>query len=160
MTHHISSSWHHVQLLYIQQWNGFEGNVILRPIVVRKEESLQGSGGFLNVCCVPDSLGCVMMPMMMMKMTLVCIRAAECGAESLSETPYNSHSEPVSFPAPHSSSNHQRSPKPHCLYCFNQMWVDWCDGIKIIWYECISLGLLLYPLFFNDKSEAVDGCEN
>lgn len=33
------------------------------------------------------------------------VGAAECGAEALSETPYDSHSEPVSFPAPHSSSN-------------------------------------------------------
>ncbi|KAI2647986.1 R3H domain-containing protein 1 [Labeo rohita] len=32
------------------------------------------------------------------------VGAAECGAEALSETPYDSHSEPVSFPAPHSSS--------------------------------------------------------
>lgn len=43
------------------------------------------------------------------------VGAAECGAEALSETPYNSHSEPVSFPAPHSSSNIGSS----CVWVFN-----------------------------------------
>ncbi|KTG45481.1 hypothetical protein cypCar_00016109 [Cyprinus carpio] len=37
--------------------------------------------------------------------TRVFVGAAGFGAEALSETPYDSHSEPVSFPAPHSSSN-------------------------------------------------------
>ncbi len=40
-----------------------------------------------------------------MRTSVSAVGAAECGAEALSETLYDSHSEPVSFPAARSSSS-------------------------------------------------------